>query len=108
MRWRENSNDEEDEKELKDIFDPETQTVDLLRKKATDMKGNQRVRLVDPDCDDEREIKRDYLKVKILETYDECISKNYNAKGEIKSTDKHHSYKPLNSIIDGQRAENSR
>ena len=48
------------------------------------MKANQRVKLVDPDCEDEREIKRDYLKLKIVETYDTFIKKNCSHDGEIK------------------------
>ena len=64
------------------------------------MKGNQRVKLVDPDCDDEREIKRDFLKVKILETYNEYIDKNCTSSGDIRNKSVTNPIKPLNTVKD--------
>ena len=49
------------------------------------MRSNQRVKLIDPDIDDERETKRDNLKIKINATYDEYINEHCNKKGEIKN-----------------------
>ena len=65
------------------------------------MKSNQRVKLVDPDCEDEREIKRDYLKLKVVETYDNYIKKNCSHDGEIKLERKggiSNTIKDLNSV----------
>ena len=62
------------------------------------MRSNQRVKFVDPDCEDENEIKRDNLKVEILNTYDKFINKNCNNKGEIKS--ENNPVKVLNGIKD--------
>ena len=51
------------------MYDPETNTLNLANKKATDMRSNQRVKLVDHDIDDKKEMKRDVLKVEIVNTY---------------------------------------
>ena len=58
--------------------------MNLSNKKATEMRSNQRVKLVDPNIDDEKEIKRDNLKLKVMDTYKEYISKYCNKDGEIK------------------------
>ena len=103
MRWEESRDKEKDEegKESFAIFDKATNTIDLSKKKATEIKANQRVKLVDPDCDDEKEIKRDFLKVKILETYDRYIEMNCTKNGEIRNSNKEddaNPIRPLNEI----------
>ena len=85
MRWNETDKEAEPQDEKK-IFDTDSNTVDLSNKKATEMRSNTRVKVVDPDVEDAREIKRDNLKIKIIKTYEEYIAKNCNKNGEIKST----------------------
>ena len=83
------------------MFDLETNTVDLAKKRPTEMRSNQRVHLVEPDCDDEREIKRDNLKLVIHSIYDQYINENCSKNGKIKykSVDgKSNPIKVLNSI----------
>ena len=58
------------------IFDPDTRTVYLGNKRATDMWANQRVKLVKPDFD-ENKTKRDNLKVEIICVYNEYMKDNY-------------------------------
>ena len=41
-------------------------------------------KLVDPNIDDEKEVKRDHLKLKIIGTYKEYIDKYCTKDGEIK------------------------
>ena len=83
QRWNEKKgeNDENDKK----IFDVNTRVIDLSNKKATDMRSNQRVKLIEPDIDDEKETKRDHLKLKIKDTYGEYINKYCTKDGDIKS-----------------------
>ena len=52
-------------------------------KKDTDMRSNQRVKLIDPDIDDKKE---DNLKVHFIETYQEYINEQFKRNGEIKGT----------------------
>ena len=81
MRWSDIDNEEPEDKY--DIFEPATSTLDMSKKRATDMRANQRVKLVEPDPNDEKEIKPDNLKIAIMETYDKYIAENCNNKGEI-------------------------
>ena len=55
MRWCEINADNPDVKN--EVYDPTTLTIDLSNKKATEMRANQRVKLVEPDVDDEIEVK---------------------------------------------------
>ena len=77
MRWKEMRND--DDEEANEVYDKVNDTFNLSNKKATEMRSNQRVRLVEPDCDDEKEVKRDNLKVEIDKTYSQYINKHCNA-----------------------------
>ena len=84
MRWNEKRKKEKEE-EVRKVFDADTNIIDLSNKKVTEMRSNQRVKLIDPDIDDEKEIKRDNLKLEIVNTYGEYIDEHCNKKGEIKS-----------------------
>ena len=87
-RWNEKSDtdaNKEEQLENYKVYDIDTKVIDMSNKKATDMRSNQRVKLVDPDIDDETETKRDLLKLKIKETYAEYTEKYCTEKGEIKS-----------------------
>ena len=53
-------------------------------KKASEMRSHQRVNLVEPDCDDEKEVKMENLKVEIIKTYAQYINVNWDYKWEIK------------------------
>ena len=85
LRWNKN-NTETAPAEDKKVYDNDTKTVGLSNKKVIEMRSNMRVKVVDPDLDDDREIKRDNLKIKIKETYEEYIEKHCNKNGEIKDT----------------------
>ena len=85
MRWNEKRKIEEDLEPKKRIYDIESGTIDLSNKKATEMRSNQRVKLIDPDIDDQREIKRENLKLELIETYSEYIDKHCNRNPEIKN-----------------------
>ena len=52
----------------------------MSNKKATDMRSNQRIKLVNPDIDYNKEVKRDNLKLKIIDTYGEYIEEYCNRK----------------------------
>ena len=80
MRWGLNQSDSEDQNFL---FDMNSKTLDMGNKKATDMRGNKRVKVLEPIESDVKEIKMDNLKVKIHETYDQYILENCSKSGEI-------------------------
>ena len=82
MRWRDKAKDDNDE-HMK-VFDSATNTLNLANKKATEMKSNQRVKMVDPDCNDVKEIKMDNLKVEIKNIYADYIDNLCTREGEIK------------------------
>ena len=99
MRWGEMNNDEN--KDDNDIYDDNTKTINLSKKRATEMRSNQRVRLAEPNCDDAKETKRDNLKVEICNTYSKYIEENCKSNGEIKlenNTTRKNPMKALNSI----------
>ena len=48
-----------------DIVDYDSKTIDFTKKKATSMKCNQRVRIIDPSIED-IETKRDNLKIELI------------------------------------------
>ena len=101
MRWGEIRDDKAEENNV--IYDDLKKTIDLSKKRATEMRSNQRVKLVDPDCDDEKESKRDNLKIEIQKVYKNYIDKNCNKDGEIKHTSsngKMNPIKALNSITE--------
>ena len=99
MRW---SDQFEDAHKIDNTtYDSCTNTVNVANKRATDMRANQRVKLAEPDVNDENEIKRDNLKVEILNTYDKYIKENCNHNGEIRLDDNNEVKNPvkvLNSI----------
>ena len=76
-------NDDES-KDANEIYDERTKVIDMTKKRATEMRSNQRVRLAEQNCDDEKEIKRENLKVEIINVYGSYIDKYCNANGEIK------------------------
>ena len=75
VRWKELQKDEINDDAKPDIYMMLIEVIDLSNKKATDMRSNQRVKLVDPEADDEKEVKRDNLKLEILNTYSNIINK---------------------------------
>ena len=48
------------------------------------MRSNQRVKLLEPNCDDDKEVKRDNLKVEVMNVYDSYIKQYCDHNGEIK------------------------
>ena len=94
----------DDQEEPKNIYDPITNTVDLSNKRATEMKSNIRVRLVEPDCNAEKEVKMDNLGVEIKKTYREFIDEYCTKKGEIKKEFRPNDQTDL-KILDGVRDE---
>ena len=71
------------DKDSEDIQYSKLRTVNLANKKAAEMRANQRVKMIEPDVDDEKETKRDNLKIEIVYTYDKFIKEHCNYKGEI-------------------------
>ena len=50
----------------------------MSNKRATEMRSNQRVRIAEPNCEDEKEIKRNNLKVEIRSIDGKYINKYCN------------------------------
>ena len=88
QRWNDDDKDDniDNKDENKKVYDPETNTSNLANKKATDIRSNQRVKLVDPDIDDKKEMKRDVLKAEIVNTYEKYKEEYCYKNGEIKGT----------------------
>ena len=68
------------------------------------MRSNQRVKLVDPDIDDEKEIKRDHLKLKVIETYKEYRNEYCNEKGEIRNVMSEYKREGMNDVKEKSKA----
>ena len=105
MRWNEKKRKDDEHEEDNRVFDVNTNTIDLSNKKATDMRSNQRVKLVDPDKDDEKEIKRDHIKLKVIETYKEYRNEHFNEKGEIRNLMSEYMREGMNDVKEKTKAK---
>ena len=67
------------------VYDRENKSVNLGKKKATDMDCNQRVNLLDP-FENDTETKRNNLKIELMKTYDKYIGEKCDKRGNIKDS----------------------
>ena len=89
MRYKERREEENKKKEErgesseeKAIIDKEKKIINFNNKRATSMKCNKRVHIIEPN-DDELETKREYLKLKLIESYSSYIENNCDKKGNL-------------------------